>query len=62
LHAPLASHVLAPVHESLSSAPFTAPHVPLPAAHVMQVPLHAPEQHTPSSQTPEEHSAPIVHG
>jgi hypothetical protein len=51
----VASQVVVPVHVSGSSIPVTATHAPVPVLHVMHVPLHAPEQHVPSSQTPEVH-------
>jgi hypothetical protein len=50
-----------PPHESGSCAFFTGVHAPLPAVHVMHVPLHAPEQQVPSSQTPAVHCALTVH-
>jgi hypothetical protein len=57
LQAPVVSHVLVVVLQlSGSSLPFTAIHPPV-ASHVMHVPLHAPEQHVPSSHTPEVHWA-----
>jgi hypothetical protein len=58
LHAPDGSQVLVVGGQlSGSSAPMTAVHAPLPGVHVMHVPLHAPEQHVPSSHTFERHSA-----
>jgi hypothetical protein len=61
LHTPVASHVLMPVHVSGSDAFITATHAPVPETHVMHVPLHAPEQQTPSSHTLERQSPPSVH-
>jgi hypothetical protein len=39
----------------------TATHAPVPVVQVMHVPEHAPEQHVPSSQTPEAHCELVVH-
>jgi hypothetical protein len=63
LHAPVASHVLAPVHESASSAPFTAAHPPaIPLRlHDWQVPQAAAPQHTVSTQKPDAHVVPPEH-
>jgi hypothetical protein len=59
LHAPVASHVLAPVHESASSAFVTAAHAPV--AQLWHVPAHAPGQHFPSTQKPDAHWLASVH-
>jgi hypothetical protein len=48
-------------HVSGSVAFFTCTHAPDPVAHVMHVPLQAPLQHTPSSQTPLVHCWLDVH-
>jgi hypothetical protein len=61
LHAPVASQVVAPEQVSASSADVTATHAPVPAVHVMQVPLHAPAQQMPSSQTPDAQSPALAH-
>jgi hypothetical protein len=59
-HAPFASHVFVPLHVSGSSALVTSAHAPVPLVHVLHVPLHGPEQQTPSSQTPETQSPPTT--
>jgi hypothetical protein len=61
LQAPLASQVLAPVHESGSSAFFTAAHAPVPLTlHAWHTPQLAVPQHTPSTHSPEAQAAPLV--
>jgi hypothetical protein len=58
-HAPLPLQVLAPAHVSGSSAFVTGTQAPV-ALHVLQMPLHALEQHS-SSQEPDAHWLPTVH-
>jgi hypothetical protein len=62
LHAPLASHVFAPVHVSGSGAFVTGAQAPVPRTHFWQTPLfgHAAPQHTPSSQTLDAQSDPVL--
>jgi hypothetical protein len=58
-HAPFGSQTFAPAHVSGSGAFFTGMHAPEPGLHVMHVPPQLPEQHVPSSHTPDAHATPV---